>query len=95
MYRLRNVLRRVDIFDFQELRALDWFLIAVLVGLALDWRLCYYLWGGIWLDEAVSILTSIMSSLNDVISYQNLGSHKPALFEVLLSTSQGNGLDGS
>jgi hypothetical protein len=84
MSRLRNVLRKVDIFDFQELRALDWFLIAVLVGLALDWRLCYYLWKGIWLDEGVSILTSMMSILNDVISYQNLGSHNPALFEVLL-----------
>jgi hypothetical protein len=84
MPRLRNVLRKIDLFHFQELRALDWFLLAVLVGLALEWRLCYYLWKGIWLDEGFSILISMMPSLNDVISYQNLSSYKPALFEVLV-----------
>jgi hypothetical protein len=84
MPRLRNVLRKIDLFHFQELRALDWFLLAVLGGLALEWRLCYYLWKGIWLDEGFSILISMMPSLNDVISYQNLSSYKPALFEVLL-----------
>jgi len=81
MPRPRNLLRKIDLFHFQELRVLDWFLLAVLVGLALEWRLCYYLWKGIWLDEGFSILI-----FHDAKPYTSISAAPSLLFLRSFST---------
>jgi len=75
---------RVDLIDLHSLTWLDALIIAALLGLALDRRLCRYLWKGIWLDESISLLSALMDDPALTVCYRNMDGRNPGLFEFLL-----------
>jgi len=83
MQRLLKRWHRIDFLDLHALNWLDIFIFATLSGLALQWRLCQYLWKGIWLDESFTLLTALMDDPLLTICYRNMDKN-PALYEFLL-----------
>jgi hypothetical protein len=78
-----SLTRNLDFLDLADLRFIEIPIIGLLLFLAFDWRLCKYMWKGIWLDEAYAIMSASLSTFHDMILYKNLNAQNPALYEII------------